>query len=67
MKYFNDIRDILCPFGTQICSLGTLFPDFGIMRQEKSGNPVRWAPTVPRLLCPCRCAVSGAVHKKVIL
>jgi hypothetical protein len=38
LEYFKYIWDILWPFGTRICSLGT-FSGFGIMNQEKSGDP----------------------------
>jgi hypothetical protein len=39
-EYFIDIWDILRPFGT-FCGHWVLFHFFGIMYQEKSGNPPR--------------------------
>jgi hypothetical protein len=38
LGYFKGIRDILRPFGT-FCVHFVHFSGFGIMRQEKSGNP----------------------------
>jgi hypothetical protein len=38
LEYSKDIWDILCPFGTFFVRL-VYFSGFGIMYQEKSGNP----------------------------
>jgi hypothetical protein len=38
LKYFTDIWDNLWPFGT-FCLHLVIFSGFGIMYQEKSGNP----------------------------
>jgi hypothetical protein len=39
LEYFTDIWDISWPSGT-FCVHLVLFPGFGIMYQEQSGNPV---------------------------
>jgi hypothetical protein len=38
LECFKDLRDTLWPFGT-FCVHLVQFPGFGIMHQEKSGNP----------------------------
>jgi hypothetical protein len=38
LLYFTAIGNILCPFGI-FCGNLVLFPRFGILDQEKSGNP----------------------------
>jgi hypothetical protein len=40
LEYFIDIWDILAPFGTSCVHL-VHFSGFGILCQEKSGNPIR--------------------------
>jgi hypothetical protein len=40
LDYFRAIRNILSPFG-KVVVIGYIFPRFGILDQEKSGNPVR--------------------------
>jgi hypothetical protein len=39
LEYFTDIWGILWPFVYIFCSFGAFFSSFGIMYQEKSGNP----------------------------
>jgi hypothetical protein len=39
LEYFTDIRDISSPF-SKFCVNLVHFSGFGIMHQEKSGNPV---------------------------
>jgi hypothetical protein len=39
LEYFADIWYILMTIWYILCSLGAFFPGFGIMHQEKSGNP----------------------------
>jgi hypothetical protein len=38
LVYFRDIGNILWPFGI-FCGYLVIFPRFGILNQEKSGNP----------------------------
>jgi hypothetical protein len=45
LEYFMNIWDILCPFGT-LCVHLVHFSGFGVMHQEKSGNPGRKCSTV---------------------
>jgi hypothetical protein len=39
LEYFKSICYILCPFGSLVVVWHTHFPRFGIVCQEKSGNP----------------------------
>jgi hypothetical protein len=40
LEYFTDVWDIFWAFGTfTYCSFGTFYSGFGIMYQERSGNP----------------------------
>jgi hypothetical protein len=39
LEYFTAIWYILCPFGNVVV-IWYMFPRFGILCQEKSGNPV---------------------------
>jgi hypothetical protein len=38
LEYFTDVRNILCPF-SNVVFIWYIFPRFGILCQEKSGNP----------------------------
>jgi hypothetical protein len=38
LEYFTAIWNILRPFGN-VVAIWYIFPQFGILRQEKSGNP----------------------------
>jgi hypothetical protein len=49
LEYFTDIWDILKPFGN-FCVHLIHFCGFGIMHQEKSGNPARYFASKPVLL-----------------
>jgi hypothetical protein len=65
-EYFTDIWDVLWPFGT-FCVHMVHFPNFCIMYQEKSGNPVqnlfsifeywKWTPFLASTLAPFRVSV----------
>jgi hypothetical protein len=57
LGYFSEIWDILLPFGTFFVNL-VHFSGFGIMHQEKSGNPEE---RHLYLFATLRCAVAAAV------
>jgi hypothetical protein len=63
LEYFMNIWDILQPFGTFCVNL-VHFSGFGIMHQEKSGNPVGDVATRKEMPVV---SINKAVDKKIII
>jgi hypothetical protein len=61
LEYFMEIWDILWPFGT-FCIHLVHFSGFGIMYQEKSGNPAQGVNFATLLFSNVQVLIRGGKH-----